>query len=360
MANKAQKKLEIQKFVEGEHILALNESLGRNIPYEELDEKVLNKRDYYKHKRNPNHMEIDLTEKVCKMPSDYMLSNIPVLCEKRSMQDYHFNYSNEQLKNMCKTPKVIIDKFCSSFVTSSGIIQRTSFYLIAPNAQQNIPQLYRLSITTSKDDEEHYNISMHAIVGGKVDGWLFLGRLDNDTVEPHKIAETEYTPKELKSHNAAKIECFSSIDRKVRENAKVSRSEKLPDIYSIPFPHMHKPDTHYKVGEDIERCLPKFMKNCVNKSFEENVAYFMERFNVYEHPHFRKANMLLSDVIKEEKKTINNTDEITAKEVMQELYVRGNLAEKVSTKELKSKPQKQKRREPKKLAYIQNKERYIS
>ncbi len=360
MSSKAQKKLEMQKFVEGENILKLNHNLGRNIPYEELDEKILNKRDYYKHKKNPNYVEVDLTEKICKMPSDYMLSNIPVLCEKRSMQDYHFNYSNEQLKNMYKTPKIIIDKFCSSFVTSSGIIQRTSFYLVAPKAPKDIPQLYRLSITTSNVDEEHYNISMHAIVGGKVDGWLFLGRLDNDSVEPHKIAETEYKPKELKSHNAAKIECFSFIDRRIRENAKVSRDEKLPDIYAIPFPHMHKPDIHYEIGEDIERCLPKFMKNCVNKNFEENVAYFMERFNVYEHPHIRQSNMLFSDVIKEENKTINNVDEINAKEIVDELYVRGKIAEKVQAKELCKKAHNKQKREPKKQAYIQNKERYIS
>ena len=362
MSKTADKKLQLSKFLEGENILKLNESLGRFIPYEEYDDKILNKRDYYNHKRNPNHISIILTDKLCKIPADYRLSNLPVLSEKRSMQDYHFEYTNEQLRGMCKTPKVIIDKFCNSFTSSQGIIERTSFYMIAPSSPSNIPSLYRLSITTSPSEPEHYSISLHAIVGGKEDGWLFLGRFDNDTVEPHKIAASEYSPKELKKHNAAKINCFTAIDMRIRAKAKVERDEELPDVFCIPFPHMHKPDPKYEVGEDIERNLPKFMKNCAYNSFEENIGYFLKIFNINSNPHFRRKDETICDIRREERRRLAGSFECDSNQIVSELFKRKQSQEimaklQTETQDQKKERRRQRTRVGKKEVYIQNKER---
>ena len=364
---KAEQKKNIReiKFVEGQNVLKLNENLGRNIPYEEYDEKILCKRDYYyygHHNRNPNHLIIPLTKKICKVPTEYRLSNLPVLIEKRSMQDYHFDYTNEQLRDMYKTPKIIIDKFCGSFTSSAGLIQRTSFYMIAPSSQENIPSLYRLSIATCPQEPEHYSISMHAIVGGKADGWLFLGRLDSDTVEPHKIAESEYTPKELKDHNAAKINCFTAIDMRIRERAKARRDEPLPDVYCIPFPHMHKPDPKYEVGEDIERNLPKFMKNCVGNTLEENISYFLQMFNIDGHLHIREDDETITDVRCEERRKSLNFENFDAKEIVGELFEFDKTKEIMAHYQRETRDEKKEKRRRraqvgKKEVYIQNKER---
>lgn len=328
-----EKRVAMMKFVEGQNVIKLNNLLGRDIPYEEYDRKILNKREYYKlkrqesyrHKRDPKYFPIKLTERLCKIPADFRLSNLPVLTEKSSLQDYHFQYSSEQLKNMYKTPKRIVDKFYSSFSSSMGLMQRTSFYMVAPYAEKDIPSIYRLSVAHSASDPDHYTISMHAIVGGREDGWLFLGRFDNASVEPHKIVASEYSPKELKKHNAAKIECFTLIDRRMREKAMVRKNDVLPELYCIPFPHMHKPDIHYEVGEDIERCLPKFMRNCVYNTYEENVEYMMKVFNIYDCPHYRTKDKFLRDIILEEKRLLPIFDSCESQKIVDDLFSRKTI-----------------------------------
>ncbi len=356
------KKLEMMKFVESNNLLKFNELMGRDIPYEEYDDKILNKRDYYRNKKDPTLVSLKLTEKLCKVPSDYSLANLPVLTEKRSMQDYHFEYSCEQLREMYKTPKVIVDKFYGSFCTSSGVVERTSFYAVAPNAAKDVPSIYRFSIATNSVDDGHYAISMHGIVGGKEDGWLFLGRLDSGTVEAHKIAGNEYTKHELKNHNATKVTYLKTVDMRLRQKARVGNNGSLPDVYCIPFPHMHKPSVNYEIGEDIERCLPKFMKNCVSNSFQENIAYVMKIFNIYNHPHFRKKNELLSDIIKEEKRVTTICDEPEAGFIVDEIFARKQIEHIVAKHEKKEKESQKSNNNKscdKKNMYIQNKNRFL-
>lgn len=363
MTKAADKKLEMMKYIETQNVLKFNEQMGRKIPYEEYDEKILNKRDYYRHKKDHSNISIELNEKVCKVPSDFALSNLPILVEKRSMQDYHFEYTAEQLKNMYKTPKIIVDKFCSSFSSSSGVIQRTSFYMVAPNAQRNIPSIYRLSITTNQNEKNHYNIAVHGIVGGKEDGWLFLGRFDNDVVEPHKVAQTEYSRKELKKYKATKIEHLSPIDMRIREKAKIKKSSSAPDVFCVPFPHMHKPFPSYELGSDIESYLPKFMRNCVYNSFEQNVSYIMKIFNIYDHPHFRKKNELISDILKEEKQVTTICENPKPQQIVDELFISEQVKDLVSEYEKKSAQKRlhkqNKRPNNKKEQYIQRKDKYM-
>ena len=319
MSKADKKRLELMRVIENENVVKYNQYMGRNIGYEEYDKKLLNNRDYFRHKKTKNAVILDLNEKLCEVPSDYLLSNLPVLCEKRSMQEYYFKYSSLQLKNMYQTPKIIVDKFYNSFSTSSGIVYRTSFYAVAPHAQKDIPSLYRLSITTCSNNPEHYNISLHAIVGGKEDGWLFLGRFDNDTTEAHLIVETEYSRKELKKNNAILSERNTFIQNRLRNKYDLKQNDQKTKLYSVPFPHMHKPTPFFEVGEDVERNLPKFMRNCVYNNFEQNVAYMLKVFNVYDHLHLREKDELLCDTIKTEKKITNLNKNPNSSEILKEL-----------------------------------------
>lgn len=333
-------KMEILKVIKGQKIVEFNEMLGRNIPYEKFDDIILRKPDYYELNRNgkkkeeqtSNCVEAKLTEKLCKIPQYYTLSNLPVLSEKRSMQDYHFTYTDEQLKNMYKTPKIIVDMFCSSFNSNLGTMYRISFFAVAPNAQSNIPSIYRFSIVINESTPEHYSISLHGIVGGKEDGWLFLGRLDNakdsHLIDDESLKE-KFSPKQLreynkklKMHNAVKKPIFTASEQEARNARGVSRKEPLQYKDCIPCPHMHKPNTKYKLGDDIERCLPKFMRNCFYNDFDENVMYMMNIFNIYKHPHFRKHDALLVDIIKKERKITTLNKEIEADKVVDELFQR--------------------------------------
>lgn len=319
MSKADEKRLELMRVIENENIIKYNQKMGREIGYEEYDKKLLNNRDYHRHQRINDVVILELNEKICEIPSDYLLSNLPVLREKRSMQEYYFKYSNLQLKNMYQTPKIIVDKFYNSFSTSSGIVYRTSFYAVAPHAPKDIPSLYRLSITTSLKNPEHYNISLHAIVGGKEDGWLFLGRFDNDTTEAHLIVETEYSRKELKKNNAILSERNTFIQNRLRSKYDLKQNDQKTKLYTVLFPHMHKPTPFFEIGEDVEKNLPKFMRNCVYNNFEQNVAYMLKVFNVYDHLHIRTKDELLCNVMEEEKKITTLNKNPSANEILKEL-----------------------------------------
>lgn len=319
MSKADKKRLDLMRLIENENVVKYNQYMGRDIGYEEYDKKLLNNRDYFRHKKTKDVVLLELNEKLCEVPSDYLLSNFPVLCEKRSMQEYYFKYNSLQLKNMYQTPKIIVDKFYNSFSTSSGIVYRTSFYAVAPHAQRDIPSLYRLSITTCSNNPEHYNISLHAIVGGKEDGWLFLGRFDNDTTEAHLIVETEYSRKELKKCNAILSERNTFIQNRLRSKYALKQNNQATKLYSVPFPHMHKPTTLCDVEEDVERNLPKFMRNCVYNNFEQNVSYMLKVFNIYDHLHLRTKDELVCNIMKAEKKITTLNKNPSASEILKEL-----------------------------------------
>ncbi len=300
----------VEESLSGYDVVNIN---GRTIDV--FDDKILNKRDYYKTKKqkstsNPLNILVKLDEKTTKLPTNYMLSNLPVYAEDKYMQQYHFVFNNQQLKEMFTTPKIIIDRWHSTFVTSEGVVHRTSFFAVAPHAdtKNGIPTLYRFSITRQPSTSNHYTINMHAIVGGKEDGWLFLARLDNSdcTTSIHPILQHFITKQFLKRHNAVCTKEFNFHQYKRQQKLK-GKKEINENCYCIPYPHIHQANPFYEVGEQAERVCPKFLRKCVNNSFEQNLAYMMKAFRIYDHLHLRDENCNLNSIIKEEKRitTIN-------------------------------------------------------
>lgn len=273
-----------------------------------IEDRVVSKRQRNK-LGDPLEYCVKMTEKNVELPHNYTLSNIPVYMESRYMQKYHFEFNNWQLKNMYTTPKVIIDKWHSTFITEEGVVHRTSFFAVAPKAetQYGIPRLYRFSVTRKQNDDQHYSISVHAIVGGKDDGWLFLGRLDNgDPNLIHPVLAHFMTKRYLKNHNAVitKELNFHLIKRK--EKLKVADENISKLNFCIPFPHIHQPNSHYEIGEQPERACPKFLRKCANNSFDENLAFMLKIFNISERPHYRKKDESIHKIIKEEKEIFPN------------------------------------------------------
>lgn len=281
-----------------------------------FDDKILNKPAYYKRSKQkgssePLKIQIKLDEKTAKLPTNYMMSNIPVYAEDKYMQQYHFIFNNEQLKEMFTTPKIIVDRWHSTFVTSEGVVHRTSFFAVAPHAdtKNGIPMIYRFSITRQPNIPDHYTINVHAIVGGKEDGWLFLARLDNSDSNAtiHPILQHYLTKQFLKRHNAVRTQEFNFHQEKRHQKLKGS-NDINKYCYCIPYPHMHQATPYYEVGDQAERVCPKFLRKCANNDFAQNLAYMLKAFRVYDRPHFRSENDNLYSVIREEKRitTIND------------------------------------------------------
>lgn len=296
----------IKKFVEAALENGTVNLNGRTI--EVLDESLLSKRQQKKSEEETLKIELTLNEKLVKIPYYYTLANLPVYVESKYMQKYHFNFTNQQLKEMYTTTKIIVDKWHSTFITDEGIVHRTSFFAVAPNAniQNGIPALYRLSITRKENDQKHYTINMHAIAAGKPDGWLFLGRLDNN-IEAiiHPVLKNYMTKKFLKQHNAVVTKNFTPHQLKLKSKLKNKPKYYSNFNYCIPFPHMHQPSTKYEVGEYAERNCPKFLRKCASNTFDENVGYMMKIFNISDHPHYRNENEYLLKIIQQEKNTTN-------------------------------------------------------
>ena len=177
------------------------------------------------------------------------------------------------------TPKIIVDTWHSTFITDEGVVHRTSFFAVAPNAnvKNGIPQLYRFSITRCDDKTEHYTMNMHAIVGGKEDGWLFLARLDNNTAGIyHPVLKNNMTRAYLKQHNAVITKSFTY--KQLRQKSKLKGANKPVNQYEycIPFPHIHQADPHYEIGTHAEKVCPKFLRKCAYNNFEQNLAFMMK------------------------------------------------------------------------------------
>ncbi len=330
--------------------------------------KLLPNRKLCATKKAPIEIEVPLNEKTAKLPATFCLSNIPIFEEKKCLQSYHFVFSNEQLKQMLEETKIIVDKWHNVFQTSEGIVHRTSFFAVAPHAKQEdgIPMLYRFSITRVLGDEQnHYNISLYALVGGKQDGFLFLGRLDYDNTEPHSFMVSEFSPKFARKHNATLTKGLGSAQRIIRSKFKnpANSNSFNYDMYSIPFPHMHQPNSHYEFGVNPEVVCPKFIKKFVNNNFEQNLSAMLKMFHVSPTPHFRQTNQNIYTIAKEEKKitTLSNhpnpqmlLDEILTleKQTKKDLYFKSNKQKRIQNAAIQKNPCHKKNKSLKKDAQM--------
>jgi len=293
-----------------------------------------------------NEIIIPLTNSQCRIPYDYQLSHIPVFSPKPQphLQEYYFPFTSKQLGEMFNAPKMIIDRWHDVFVSDSNVMHRTSFYAVAPrpfNKEDQIPQkdvdydeltnatylpiLYRFSIIRNLENEQHYSITAHAIVGGKADGWLFLARLDNNAQECHN-----FIPENQKSSNFV-IKKFNAIPVLTPKQEEImsffsnSIGEENGDevyrgiMHRIAFPHIHQADAKYTAGTEPEKCCPKFLKHCVKNTFEENVAFMMKAFHISDKLHFFSNDTSLKNVILETQKYVYCSPEPSPFELINEI-----------------------------------------
>lgn len=284
----------------------------------------------------------------CMFPQHYSLANLPVNVERASMQSYHIPFSREQLGAMFTAPKVVIDRWHNTYVYNGEVMHRTSFYLIAPNPfktplaksdeeisnkdpllnQTELPILYRFSVSRNLKNKEHYSISMHAILGGKEDGFLFLARLDNNTHQPHDfLSDKTQNGAFLKRHAAVPVDNPNEKQQKIMQVfAEMTGSETGDEIcrgimHRIAFPHIHQADANYEQGDEPEKSCPKFLKKCVNNSFEDNIAFMMKAFHIADVPQFANSNKYLSDLMVEKRYGFSVSKQPNAKFLMQEISV---------------------------------------
>ena len=271
------------------------------------EDRLLNNHQIHAINKDTHQINIPLVESIVALKKGYTLDNIPDYCENASLQQYHFVYTPEQLREMYTSTKIIVDLHYNMFDTSNGKVQRTSFFAIAPhaNARKGIPALYRFSVSIDLKNPQHYSISMYAIVGGKEDGWLFLGRLDNDTTPPHSFVASDVSKTEAKRTNAVLTKGLTQAQKNIMEKYQKDNCGMLHDLYCIPFPHMHKPSFNYEIGEKPEKSCPKFLRNCAYNNFEANLQYMMKIFNISDQPHLRFQNDTIANIMKEEFKIIH-------------------------------------------------------
>lgn len=271
------------------------------------DDRLLNNHQIHSINKNTHEINIPLVSQIVGFRKGYTLDNIPDYCESASLQQYHFVYIPEQLKEMYSTTKIIVDIHYNMFDTSNGKVQRTSFFAIAPHAKthKGIPLLYRFSVSKDLKNQNHYSISMYAIVGGKEDGWLFLGRLDNDDASPHSFVESTVSKAEVRRANAVRTKGLTQAQKNIMAKYKKDDCNMAHDMYCIPFPHIHQPNARYELGDKPEKCCPKFLRKCTDNDFAANLQYMMKIFNISDQPHLKIQNDSMVNILREEFKTVN-------------------------------------------------------
>ena len=272
--------------------------------------RIISKNSLQRGDLHPSEIKVPLDHPACQLPSDFSLANLPVTVEKSCLQNYYFPFSQEQLGKMFLTPKIIVDRWHTTFVNDSEIMHKTSFYAVAPFAKAkdendvNVPEIYRFSVSRSESNSEHYSISLHAIVGGKEDGWLFVARLDNNNSGKHDfVASEKETPSFLKKHSAIAVPSQDEQKQKMigafeemfgeETGQEVFRSV----IHRIAFPHMHQASANYEPGDQPEKNCPKFLRKCAGKSFDELLAFMMESCHICDTPQFYDHNEKISKIV---------------------------------------------------------------
>ena len=290
--------------------------------------RIISKNSLQRGDLHPSEIKVPLDHPACQVPSDFTLANLPVTVEKSCLQNYYFPFSQEQLGKMFLTPKIIVDRWHTTFVYYDEVMHKTSFYAIAPLAKAkdkndvSVPEIYRFSISRSESNSEHYSISLHAIVGGKEDGWLFIARLDNNNAGKHDFVATEKaTPAFLKKHSAITIPAQDEQKQKMIDafeemiDAESGQEVFRSVIHRIAFPHMHQADASYEPGDQPEKNCPKFLRKCAGKSFDEMLAFMMESCHICDTPQFYDHNERISRI----EESLSDFDE--AKEKFHSPYI---------------------------------------
>lgn len=211
----------------------------------------------------------------------FSLSNVPTLVEYANLQRYHINFTKDELLKMLRSPKIVVDRQHSSFEFQRSVMNRTSFVAVAPHlVNESLPCLYRLSIARELKNPEHYSISMHAIISGLADGYVFLGRIDNNNSRFHlgaAAAERKFTIK----HANGETTVISG-----------NSSEK-----AIPFPHIHLASPAYIAGDIPEQCEPMMFSGKGPESISDSLDHMMGLTSVQRKPRFYNQNVSLRQVL---------------------------------------------------------------
>ncbi len=319
---------------------------NRNI-YFGKTHRIISKDDLKRSDLDKLEIVIPLNNSGCNFPHNYSLANIPNTVEKAKLQSYHFSFSKEQLGAMFTCPKVAVDRFHNTYVYNNEVMHRTSFYLIAPNRENNfhkdpkmfesiineseIPILYRFSISRNLTNKEHYSISMYALVGGAEDGWLFLARLDNNNQLHHDfITDSTTKASYFKKHSAIPV---CEYDEKHQKMLQVfsemfgdENNTNMPSgiIHRIAFPHIHQADSSYEPGDEPETSCPKFLKKCASNTLEENVAFMMKAFHISETPEFYSNNESIEKIVSEKRNCIKISSEPKSDKFIKEMLILEN------------------------------------
>lgn len=257
----------------------------------------------------PSTLYIRVNPRKWPLTKNCKISNLPVNYEKYNMQTYHFDFTHGDLKQMVTTPKVAFDRYHKNFTASGELVSKSFFILAAPQVEgMDLPVVYRLGISRYVDDPEHYSISMHAVVGGREDGWLFLARLDNNTKNEHIIKETV---KQQITGDGMIIDDFCpSPCKNLTEKSR---------FHTIPYPHLHKADANCQPGVQPEKLVPLYVEKCKGKTFEQNIEYMMNLFNIQTKTMFYNDDDLMDNVLKNAKEIIAINQEINPKEFVEEI-----------------------------------------
>ena len=129
----------------------------------------------------------------CALKNKLSIGDLPHR-EKSRLQDSYIHAELDQIQKMMRAPKKIIDVYNKYFNVNNTNHVETIFFMVAPSLiNRGLPAIYRLAIVQNLESgkSDNYSISLHSIVNGKHDSFLFLARLDNkpDTVHVynHKV-----------------------------------------------------------------------------------------------------------------------------------------------------------------------------
>lgn len=254
-------------------------------------------------KEDLRHSDLELSE--IQMPIDaefdsfidrvesgrFRLSNVPTLVEYARLQRYHIKFSEEQLMQMLNTPKVIVDRQHCSFEFQKAIINRTSFIAVAPSlVQDQLPCLYRLSIARELKNPEHYSVSAYAIVSGLADGYVFLGRVDNNNSKFHQNmvrAERKFI---IEHENGKTI---------VVPNKNLDSEPVTSSVHNMPFPHIHLADPNYKEGDIPEQCEPVAFVENIPDNVSDSLLHMLQMTQTDCTPRFYNRNVALNEILRE-------------------------------------------------------------
>jgi len=355
-----------------EYIQNLNTAIPNRYINQRIPFQIIPKSDFAKCDMPKNKIIIPLTNSQCRIPYNYKLSHLPIFSAKSHLQIYNIPFTNEQLGEMFKAPKIIIDRWHDVFISNQKVMHRTSFYAVAPNPfspEYQIPQnnfeysylinetylpiLYRFSIIRDLENNQHYTITAHALVGGAEDGWLFLARLDNNSEVYHDFMTTNTTSDFVtqKKHSVP-VTCLNPKQKEMMDFFNKSIGNENGDevyrgvMHRIAFPHIHQAEASYVAGDSPEESCPKFLKNCVNNTFGENVAFMMKALHISDELQFYSNDVNLKDIISEKRNSFSINPEPNPSSIIKEICIlehyNSGLADKLAFAQQTNKPSKEK------------------